>query len=55
MIDTSLPYHIPNQEDINAFHKELRIAKLGNKKEILDKGEEYFHELYEIIDDHLNL
>lgn len=55
LIDTSLPYHIPNQEDINAFHKELRIAKLGNKKEILDKGEEYFHELYEIIDDHLNL
>lgn len=55
LIDTSLSYHIPNQEDINAFHKELRIAKLGNKKEILDKGEEYFHELYEIIDDHLNL
>lgn len=55
LIDTSLPYHIPNQEDINAFHKELRTAKLGNKKEILDKGEEYFHELYEIIDDHLNL
>lgn len=55
LIDTSLPYHIPNQEDINAFHKELKIAKLGNKKEILDKGEEYFHELYEIIDDHLNL
>lgn len=32
LIDTSLPYHIPNQEDINAFHKELRTAKLGNKR-----------------------
>jgi hypothetical protein len=55
LIDTSLPYHIPNQEDINTFHKELRVAKLGSKKEILVKGEEYFSELYEIIDEHLNL
>ena len=33
----------------------LRVLQQKNKKEILDKGEEYFHELYEIIDDHLNL
>ena len=42
------------QELINKVKSKCCGIK-GNKKEILDKGEEYFHELYEIIDDHLNL
>lgn len=55
LIDTTLPYHIPSQEEINVFYQELRTSKLGNEKEILAKGEEYFKELYENIEEQLNL
>lgn len=55
LIDTTLPYHIPSQEEINVFYQELRTSKLGNEKKILAKGEEYFKELYENIEEQLNL
>lgn len=55
LIDTTLPYHIPSQEDINVFYQELRTNKLGDEKEILAKGEEYFKKLYENIEEQLNL
>ena len=55
LIDTTLPYHIPSQEEIDVFYQELRTSKLGNEKEILAKGEEYFKELYENIEEQLNL
>lgn len=55
LIDTTLPYHIPSQEDINVFYQELRTSKLGNEKEILTKGEEYFKKLYENVEEQLNL
>lgn len=55
LIDTTLPYHIPSQEDIDVFNQEQRTSKLGNEKEILAKGEEYFKELYENIEEQLNL
>lgn len=55
LIDTTLPYHIPSQEDVNVFYQELRTRKLGNEKEILTKGDKYFKELYENIEEQLNL
>ena len=55
LIDTTLPYHIPSQEDIDVFNQEQRTSKLGNEKEILAKGEEYFKKLYKNIEEQLNL
>ena len=55
LIDTTLPYHIPSQEDIDVFNQEQRTCKLGNEKEILAKGEEYFKKLYKNIEEQLNL
>lgn len=55
LIDTTLPYHIPSQEDVNMFYKELQASKFDDEKDMLAKGEEYFKNLYEIVDDHLNL
>lgn len=55
LIDTTLPYHIPSQENIDVFNQEQRTSKLGNEKEILAKGEEYFKKLYKNIEEQLNL
>ena len=55
LIDSTLPYHIPSQEDIDVFNQEQRTSKLGNEKEILAKGEEYFKKLYKNIEEQLNL
>ena len=55
LIDTTLLYHIPSQEDIDVFNQEQRTSKLGNEKEILAKGEEYFKKLYKNIEEQLNL
>lgn len=55
LIDTTLPYHIPSQEDIDVFNQEQRTSKLGNEKEILAKGEEYFKKLYKNIEEQLYL
>jgi len=55
LIDTTLPYHIPSQEDVNMFYKELQASKFDKEKDMLAKGEEFFKNLYEIVDDHLNL
>lgn len=55
LIDTTLPYHIPSQEDIRIFYDDLKASGLGNNKEMYKKGEEYFKEIYENIEEQLNL
>ncbi len=55
LIDTTLPYHIPSQEDIRVFYDDLKASSLGNDKKMYKKGEEYFKEIYENIEEQLNL
>lgn len=55
LIDTTLPYHIPSQEDIRVFYDDLKASSLGNDKKMYKKGEEYFKGIYENIEEQLNL
>lgn len=55
LIDTTLPYHIPSHDDVKKFYSELVFYNLSELNDIYRTGEEYFKDLYENIEDQLNL
>lgn len=55
LLDTTLPYHIPSQEDVTKFYSELNSSEFADSKEIYQIGEEYFKDLYDNIEEQLNL
>lgn len=55
LLDTTLPYHIPSQNDINKFYSDLESANLGSSEEVYETGKEYFKDLYDNIEDQLDL
>lgn len=54
-IDTTLPYHIPSEDDVKKFTKEYSQSQYANDKESISKGEEYFNDMFEDIDDQLDI
>ena len=54
-IDTTLPYHIPSEDDVKNFTKEYRQSLYANDRESISKGEEYFNDMFEDIDDQLDI
>ena len=54
-IDTTLPYHIPSEDDITIFTNEYSQSQYVNYKESISKGEEYFNDMFEDIDDQLDI
>lgn len=55
LLDTTLPYHIPSQEDVSKFYSDLDSSGLGTSKEVYEAGEEYFKDLYDNIEEQLDL
>lgn len=54
-IDTTLPYHIPSDADVSKFKSEYNQSKYVSKKDSISIGEQYLNDVYEDIDDQLNL
>ena len=54
-IDTTLPYHIPSEDDITKFTNDYSQSQYANDKEAISKGEEYFNDMFEDIDDQLDI
>lgn len=54
-IDTTLPYHIPSKEDITKFTNVYSQSLYANDKESISKGEKYFNDMFEDIDDQLDI
>jgi hypothetical protein len=54
-IDTTLPYHIPSEDDIIKFTNEYSQSQYVNDKESISKGEEYFNKMFEDIEDQLDI
>lgn len=54
-IDTTLPYHIPSEDDVKKFTKEYSQSQYANDKESISKGEGYFNDMFEDIDDQLDI
>ena len=54
-IDTTLPYHIPSEDDVKKFTKEYSQSQYANDKESISIGEGYFNDMFEDIDDQLDI
>ncbi len=54
-IDTTLPYHIPSEEEVVKFTNEYVQSQYANKKESISIGEEYFNDMFEDINDQLDV
>lgn len=54
-IDTTLPYHIPSDDDVAKFINEYSQSQYANDKESISIGEEYFNDMFEDIDDQLDI
>lgn len=54
-IDTTLPYHIPSEEELVKFTNEYVQSQYANKKESISIGEEYFNDMFEDINDQLDV
>ena len=54
-IDTTLPYHIPSDADVAKFINEYNQSEYVSKTDSISIGEKYLNEVYDDIDDQLNL
>ena len=54
-IDTTLPYHIPSDDDVAKFINEYSQSQYANDKESISIGEGYFNDMFEDIDDQLDI
>lgn len=54
-IDSTLPYHIPSDDDVAKFINEYSQSQYANDKESISIGEEYFNDMFEDIDDQLDI
>lgn len=54
-IDTTLPYHIPSEEEVVKFTNEYGQSQYANKKESISIGEEYFNDMFEDINEQLDI
>lgn len=54
-IDTTLPYHIPSEEEVVKFTNEYVQSQYANKKESISIGEEYFNDMFEDINNQLDV
>ena len=54
-IDTTLPYHIPSEEEVVKFTNEYVQSQYANKKESISIGEGYFNDMFEDINDQLDV
>ena len=53
-IDTTLPYHIPSEGEVEQFLQAFN-SKITKKKKVYATGEKFFKSLYDDIDEQLNL
>ncbi len=54
-IDTTLPYHIPSEDDVAKFICEYRKSQYAKNKESISIGDEYFNDIFDDIDDQLDI
>lgn len=54
-IDTTLPYHIPSEDDVAKFICEFRQSQYAKNKESISIGDEYFNDIFDDIDDQLDI
>lgn len=54
-IDTTLPYHIPSEDDVTKFISEYSKSQYANVKESISIGEKYFKDMFEDIDNQLDI
>lgn len=54
-IDTTLPYHIPSEDDVTKFISEYSKSQYANDKESISIGEKYFNDMFENIDNQLDI
>jgi hypothetical protein len=55
IIDTTLPYHIPSVKDVTNFLSEYNESEYASKADTITIGERFLNDVYEDIDEQLNL
>lgn len=54
-IDTTLPYHIPSEDDVTKFLDEFYQSQYANMNDSISIGERYFNNVFDDIDDQLDI
>jgi hypothetical protein len=54
-IDTTLPYHIPSIADVTSFLSEYHKSEYASKTDSISVGEQFLNNIYEDIDDQLDI
>lgn len=54
-IDTTLPFHVPSKEEVVKFTKEYGQSQYANKKKSISIGEEYLNDMFEDINEQLDI
>lgn len=54
-IDTTIPYHIPSEEEVVKFTNEYDQSQYANKKESISVGEKYLNDMFEDINEQLDI
>ena len=55
IIDTTLPYHIPSAKDVADFQNEYNRSEYAQRKDSVTIGEKYLFDVYEDIEEQLDL
>ncbi len=55
IIDVTIPYHIPSDSDVKNFISEYNNSEYASKKDSISLGEKYLYNIYEDIEEQLNL
>lgn len=54
-IDTTLPYHLPSEADVVNFISEFKKSEYASKTDAISVGESFFNDVYDDIEEQLNL
>lgn len=55
IIDTTIPYHIPTEQNVLDFIKEFDNSDYSKNDDVLSLGEDFINKLYDNIDNQLEL